>query len=115
MTDYRVIKTGAIPAVTEVRLYDETLDHVREDHPEVPIELPCMASAVERAITQPTHVESSHGGSFVFVDEESTNASGDPLRVPVKPIVGTSARVRTVLFAEADTPDDKIVYRRKRP
>jgi hypothetical protein len=100
-------------SLKKVRLYDETIEHIKEEHQEVPIELPSMIHAIGTTITQPTHVESSYGGSFVFVDSRTTNASGDPFRVPVKPIAGTtSARIRTAYFATADVPEEQIVWRR---
>lgn len=113
MSDYKVIKTNVIPRFTEVRLYDETVEHVREGHPEVPLELPCVQTAVENAISNPTHVENSHANSVVFVDAHTTNRSGDPLRVPVKGIADTtSGRVKSVYFASTSSLVDPI-WRRK--
>jgi hypothetical protein len=111
VSDYSVILTNATFGLVEVRLYEDTISHIREHHPEVPILLPCIASAVTNAIANPTHVEGSYGGSFVFVDANTTDASGDPLRIPVKPIEGNSGRVRTVYFA-ASGSSPNIVWRR---
>lgn len=111
MSDYAVISTRVVPAITEVRLYASTVEHVRERHPEIPAELPSIRSAVEKAISEPTHVERSHTGSYVYVDAGSTNRSGDPLRVVVRRIEGTSGRVATFYFASAENPG-KVVYRR---
>lgn len=99
VSDYRLIVTDVIPDLKEVRLYEDTVQHIRDAHPEIPILLPAVQSAVERAISHPAHVEVSYGGSYVFVDGNSTNRAGDPLRVPVKPIGGKSGRVRTAYFA----------------
>lgn len=111
-TDYRTIYTNVIPEVDTVRFYQETIVHVKAQHPEVPIELPCVDTAVSKAIAEPTHVESSYSNSFVFVDAGSTNRSGDPLRVPVKIIEGTtSARVKTVYFASTEA-DNNVIWRR---
>jgi hypothetical protein len=107
------MKTTAIPAVTEVRLYAETEQHIREEHPEVPIDLPSVHGAIQKAVEAPTHVEESYANSYVYVDATSTNASGDPLRVPVK-VVGTStsARIKTVYFAS--TPSSaNVIWRDK--
>ena len=110
---YRVIKTNVLPQLTEVRLYEDTVEKIARGHREVPIELPMMQDAIATAVANPTHVESSYRGSYVYVDAESTNASGDPLRVPVKPIEGTSGRVRSAFFASSeDNPE--IVWRRGR-
>ena len=85
--------------LTEVRLYEETINKVREGHPEVPAELPFMAHAVEQAILNPTQIEISYSNSYVFVDHTSTNLSGDPLRVPVRSVTATSGRVASFFFA----------------
>ena len=103
----------AIPEITHVRLYEETVEHVCENHPEIPAQLPSMTFAVEQAIVDPTHVEFSHAGAYVFVNTRAVNKSGDPLRVPVKIVEGTSGRIRTFYFASPSRPP-KIVWR-KRP
>lgn len=110
-TDIKVIETGVLDTLTTVHLYDETIVKVATKHPEVPAELPCMVTAVETAISSPTHVEASHSNSFVFVDAGTTNKSGDPLRVPVKVVDGTSGRVKSFYFA---TPEGEreIIWRR---
>jgi hypothetical protein len=109
---YITIWTYVLPTLDEVRLYADTNDHVKMQHPEIPAELPSIVNAVINAISNPTHVEKSHGGSVVFVDAATTNASGDPLRVPVKRVIGTSGRVRTFYFATASSAVD-IIWRRK--
>ena len=111
MTDFKVILTTVIPEVTEVRFYQETVEHVRAEHPEVALELPSVAAATEAALVNPTHVEQSYNRSFVFVGAGSTNASGDPLRIPVRVVEGTSARVKTVYFATTQTGDN-VIWRR---
>jgi hypothetical protein len=112
MTEFRVFKTRILPQISEVRLYDETLDHVVESHPEVPALLPSLIEAVAATLANPTHVEESHSNSYVFVDKHTTNASGDPFRVPVKWIGGSSGRVKTFYFAETKLPDKKTIWRR---
>ncbi|MBV8473538.1 MAG: hypothetical protein JO107_16955 [Hyphomicrobiales bacterium] len=79
MTEYKVFSTKILPTLEEVRLYDETVEHVKESHgdgdfansPQMP--LPCILDAVGNAIVNPTHVERSYGNSVVFVDAASTN------------------------------------------
>jgi hypothetical protein len=97
--------------VRTVRLYEETIVYIIEGNPEVPFGLPSFTHAISGAITLPTHVEKSYGSSYVFVDSESTNASGDPLRVPVKLVEGTSGRVTTAFFATTRGPRE-IIWRR---
>lgn len=113
MTEFRIIRTSVIGNISEVRLYDETLEHVKQNHPEVPIELPSLLIAITNAVQQPTHVEVSHTSSYVFVDDGSTNASGNPLRVPVKVIEGTSGLIKTVFFSDTSRPG-KIVFERSK-
>lgn len=108
---YKDIATTAIPDVTSVRFYEDTKEHVRTNHPEVPIDLPSIDTGVTNAVTTPTHVERSYGNSYVYVDARSTNSTGDPLRVPVKVVAGTSARVKSVYFASTPGGAD-VVWRR---
>jgi hypothetical protein len=97
----RIILTTTVSNLTEVRFYESTIDHIRERHPEVPIELPSLYFAMEKAIANPTHVESSHSNTYVFVDTTTTNAAGDPFRIPVRLIAGTtSGRITTAYFAK---------------
>jgi hypothetical protein len=96
---YTLIKTSVFPGVTDVRLYPEVLEHIRNEHPEVPIELPSIYSSIERTIIAPTHIQKSYKNSFVFMDVNTTNASGDPFRIPVRLVEGTSGRITTALFA----------------
>jgi len=112
VSSYITIRTYVIPTLDEVRLYEDTVDHVKAEHPEIPAELPSLVDAAIIAISHPTHVENSYGGSVVFVDVTTTNASGDPLRVPVKRVSGTSGRARTYYFASANGVRD-ILWRRK--
>jgi hypothetical protein len=109
--NYKLIKTTIIPAVTEVRFYTDTVEKIKEGHPEVPIELPSIMDAAEKAIVAPTHIETSYGNSYVYVDAESTNVSGDPLRVPVKMVTGSSARVKSVYFASTES-EHNVIWRR---
>jgi hypothetical protein len=104
--DFKVILTTAVPGLSTVRLYDETIHHVNEEHREVQIELPSMMVAIENAIKNPTSTEPSYANSVVFVDDATTNYAGDPLRIPVKRIAGTdSGRIKTIFFASTDTKE----------
>ena len=109
MTGYVVIKTSALSSITQVRLYDETFQHVKESHGNgdfagsLSFPLPSIVHAVSSAIENPSHIEKGHGSSsVVFVQVNSTNASGDPLRVAVKIVEGTSGRVSTFFFASSN-------------
>lgn len=77
----------------------------------MPIELPCIKMAVTNALQKPTHVEKSYSNSYVYVDKDTANDSGDPLRVPVKGVTGTLGRVKTIYFAS--TGDREVIWRRE--
>jgi hypothetical protein len=99
---FKLIRTVVFAGVSEVRFYDETLDHVKKQHPEIPIDLPSIYEAVEQAVIAPTHIEAGHSNSVIFVDANTTNAFGDPLRVPIKIVAGTSGRIKTLYFASTE-------------
>jgi hypothetical protein len=110
--DFKVITTNVVSSVEQVRLYDETVAHVEKNHPEVPARLPSIVAAVESTVQNPTHVEKSYGNSYVFVDSETTNKSGDAFRVPVKVVEGTSACVKTFFFGSNEVAPENIIWRR---
>ena len=110
---YAVFQTTVIPEVTLVRLYAETVGHATEGHADAVGVMPgiIQAVAIERAIADPSHVEKSYGNSYVYVDATTMNASGEPLRVPVKVIEGTSAMVKTYFFATKSGNVTKVYER----
>jgi hypothetical protein len=67
--------------------------------------------AVGNAIAAPTRIEESYNRSYIFIDEGTTNASGDPLVVPVKVVEGTSARVKSFFFGSND-PNAVVLWRK---
>ena len=99
--NHRRILTNVIPAITEVLLYEETIEHVMQNHQEF-ILLPSIIQAVERTVVNPTSVFQRSASTFVYSDDNTTNHSGDPLLVPVKVVQGTSGRVRTFYFASME-------------
>jgi hypothetical protein len=108
---FKLIRTVVFAGVKEVRFYDETLDHVKKQHPEIPIELPSIYEAVEQAVIDPTHIEAGHSNSVIFVDANTTSAFEDPLRVPIKIAEGTSGRIKTLYFASTEDVR-KILWRK---
>ena len=100
LSDYFVCTPAPQSGLTEVRLYPETILKVLNYHPEIPVGLPSILEAVEAAIAKPSQIEVSYGASYVFVDFQSTNRSGDPLVVAVKKVGATSGRVKTFYFAQ---------------
>ncbi len=99
--NHRRILTNVIPAITEVLLYEETIEHVMQNHPEFML-LPSIIQAVEKTVVNPTSVFQRSASTFVYSDDNTTNHSGDPLLVPVKVVQGTSGRVRTFYFASTE-------------
>lgn len=100
--NFRIITTTAIPDITEVRYYDETIDHIREQHTELKNYFPSLDHAICDAIENPTHVyqtnTSPQSSGFRYTSTRSTY-EGNPLIVIVKPIETTSGIVKTAYFA----------------
>ena len=98
---FRIIKTTAIPNITEVRYYDETIEHIREQHAEFSSYLPSLDHAICDAIVNPTHVyqasTSPQSSGFRYVSS-STTYEDNLLVVIVKPIETTSGLIKTAYF-----------------
>lgn len=93
-------------SLTEVRLYEETLEHIIEEHSEFQLELPSQRTGLEAGIGNPTSVHASTtdpARSVVLVSAAFTY-NNDPVHVPVKLVEGTSGRVRTAYFASGTYP-----------
>lgn len=97
--DFREIATTAIPEVTSVRFYDETVEHIAL-HPEMRILIPSLEAAIDDTIANPTEVYRSnapHVDSFKY--RSSNYLHGDkPMVVAVKIVEGTSALLKTAYF-----------------
>ena len=98
--EYTNIPVVGLPNLTEVRLYDETLEHIAE-HAEFRLQLPSQQTALVEAIANPNraHDSTSDPGQSVVLVSESFTYFGDPVHVPVKIVEGTSGRVRTAYFS----------------
>ena len=98
---FRIIKTTAIPNITEVRYYDETIEHIREQHAEFSSYFPSLDHAICDAIENPTHVyqasTSPQSSGFRYVSSSSTYGENS-LVVIVKPIETTSGLIKTAYF-----------------
>lgn len=109
---YAELETDAAPGIRRVRLYEETISHVRAEHggtftAQFPVEFPFVIQAVAKTVVEPTQVNESYGNSVEFIDENTVNFSGHPLRVYVKRVDGTtSGRVKTFFFGRVDDADD---------
>ena len=94
---YRQVTSTAIPQISTVRLYRETLVHIYEEHPEVKT---VGEEGVLEAIDAPSQVFASRTdpeNSFVFVSDNVTY-EGNPLHVPVRRVAHSSGRVATAYF-----------------
>jgi hypothetical protein len=110
---FKSISTGALETIKVVRFYESTIQHIKEEHPEVPWELPSFTDAIASAVKNPTHIEHGNKSStVVFVDSNSVNAEGQPLKVPTKRVKGTSARISTAFFAPPK--QKRIVWRNRK-
>ncbi len=104
--DYTVIPIPGLSSLTEVRLYDETWDHITTEHPEFKMELPLQRAALEDAVAKPTAIHASTTDpekAVVFVSESFTHL-GDPVVVPVRHVEDTSGRVVAAYFSGSTYP-----------
>ena len=104
--DYTVIPIRGFPALTEVRLYDETMDYIAARHSEFRMELPSQRAALEDAVANYTAIHASMTNpekSFVIVSDSFTYFD-DPVVVPVRQVKGTSFRVATAYFSGSTYP-----------
>lgn len=108
---YRVVTTTVITDVQEVFCYDETLDHIVEQHPEFGEFVVSLEHALHDTIAAPTSVLASntalHVNSYRFVSERHTRGNSC-LVVAVKHLEGTSGLLKTAYFTES--PKGKVVY-----
>jgi hypothetical protein len=98
---FRVVTTNVIEEVSQVHCYDETLEHIADEHPEFENFLPALEHAVHDTIADPTHVFRSntiqHASGFRFASTRHTKGNNH-LIVAVKIIEGTSALLKTAYF-----------------
>lgn len=109
---YIIVETSVISEVTVVRIYDETLPHIQESHPEFGNFIPSLEHAIKETISNPTEIRRTDADvsveSFRFCSSNHTYGNNS-LVVPVKVVEGTSARLSTAYFTDA--PKGKEVWR----
>jgi hypothetical protein len=106
------IETAVIPELQTIELYESTTDHIRERHPE--LSYPTMEAAVIAAVSTTTtsvHASRTSKSSVIFVDSQTTNTSGDSLRVPVKIMGDGVGIIRTAYFSSVQSPGE-VIWRR---
>ena len=109
-TNYWEVISTTIPAVSSVRLYPETVNHIGERHAEV-VDTVGVEGILE-TVSNPTRILESGTDpeqSLVFVSD-SVKYLDNPLFVPVKLVEGTSARVRTAYFFNCDSSVPQVLW-----
>lgn len=103
--DRLIITTSAVPHVSQVYCYDETIPHIGDRHPELRHYVPSLEHAVHDTIQNPTHVVRSnsdiHVGGFKFCSENHIASGNNHLVVAVKVVEGTSALLKTAYFTDS--------------
>lgn len=113
-SNYKSISVAGWPGLTTVHLYEETMEHIAEEHPEFRLQLPSQLEGLMSAIAAPTRIHASTTDpkrSVVLVGESFTYFD-DPVHVPVRIIAGTSGRVITAYFS-SETYSGRILWSAK--
>lgn len=106
---FKSIQSTIIPNLQEILFYESALAHLVEGHPE--FLLPSLHRAIESAVSitaTSVHVSSTSPSSVIFVDSNTTNRRGQPLRVPVKLLGNSTGSIKTAYFASSKSPDVEI-------
>lgn len=111
--DFKLIYTTAIPQLSVVRFYTETVDHIVDQHPEFAGELPSVMESIATTVSDPSIIyKSTHprGESYVFCSY--TNTFWDmPMYVPVKVIGDTSSGLLKTAYY-SDTGKGEIIWQK---
>ena len=105
--EYTVLPLSGEPWLTEARFYEETWEHIAEEHPEFRLLLPSHRAGLEAAISDPTIIFASRTDperSVVVVSDAFTYFD-DPVVVPIRHVAGTSGRVVTAYFSSTTSGD----------
>lgn len=99
--EYRTIISTGWKGLTVVRLYQETMRHIAEEHPELRLQLPSQIDGLIKAIGAPSsvYVSTTDPGRSVVLVSHKFSYFGDPVHVPVRIVSGTSGRVLTAYFS----------------
>jgi hypothetical protein len=102
--------------VQQILLSKETLNHILEDHSI--FGLPSIEAAIGSAVTvsaTSVHQSRTNYRSVVFVDSNSTNIYGEPLRVPVKIVGNNTGFITSAYFASSKSHGIEIGGRSDEP
>ena len=95
----KVVTSGVPELYPDVNIYDTTLEHIKDDHPEEFSHLDIVYQTIEKP--HRVHKSKTNPRSVILINEECTSASGDPLRVPIKVISATEAIMSTAYFSSS--------------
>lgn len=104
---YLRVESTAVPNVSEVRLYSDVWEHIRQRHPEVDA---IGKEGVLQTVQSPSRVYLSNTDpdrGYVFASSDLKYID-HPLLVPVKTVEGTSGRVVTAYFSRNPYAGDLI-------
>lgn len=96
----KVVSSGFPQLVQRVNIYNSVLDKIREKHPEEFSPIDEVYSTIEGDATR-IHKSRTNASAVVFVNDEATSTSGDPLRVPVKIYADGSGIMSTAHFTSS--------------
>jgi hypothetical protein len=103
---YIKIAIVGCPYLTEVRLYDETMEHIAEQHPEFRLRLPSQRAGLVVGMTNPSrlHASTTDPQRSVVLVSGAFTYFGDALHVPIRMVQPTSGRVVTAYFSGGTYP-----------
>lgn len=104
-----IFSSQILSDVQQIVLSQETWDHILKDHGI--FGLPTFQTAIENAVTisaTTVHQSRTNPRSVVFVDANSTNIHGEPLRVPVKIVGNSTGFITSAYFAASKSHGDEI-------
>jgi hypothetical protein len=101
----KLITTNIVPVLREILLADDTWAHIQKQHPEFK-KHNWLYDAVVETLIAPTsvHQSTTRADSLVFLNVETTNESGDALKVPVGLKPEQIGFVRTAYFSGSKSP-----------
>jgi hypothetical protein len=100
-----IFRSNIIADVDEIILSEETWQHIVANHPMMGF--PSFEAAIIACVTSAAttvHQSRTNPRSLVYVDANSTNIHGNPLRVPVKRMESNSGYIATAVFASSESP-----------
>lgn len=95
----KVIASGVPELYPPVDIYDTTLEHIKDNHPEEFLRLDEVYSTIEQP--DRVHKSKTHPRGLTLINDSCTSSSGDPLRIAIKVVSSTEAILSTAHFSSA--------------